>query len=711
MTYNYKEIKGSIIRGDELRIPRAISIYNSIEAIDNCDLLECRRKADSSEVILFTLKRIGVPDEPAFDIHNNEDVAVVCSKADMTMPEVYALRKDFPVALPHSNAKEHEHPVSLCISDVPFADIRHQFSAYDFIGYIRRWFLLNSRNKLHESDRPIEVFFAAKKFCELRDNRKNAYRYLLLTKKTNYTYIVEFVEKAQASHFTINVCMSQLISRNFAAMPRTIGDLANYKDVDEVPLPQSILNRLFSTASRDNNFPLIVSVFVPQKRTNDTTETRIDLFLIKIEQSVFSIIHNKKILSNTHFEEWYRSLAIELIFTLPQPSLYQNRISNRLTKSVKKIACIGTGTLGGNVIDSLVREGFCENIVLVDYDIYFPHNTARHVLPISHTMESKAFALKECLNGIHDQKIDVINGDYLILKDFQKNKIFDDASIVLDASTSVAVERSIALDYNDNNVRKCTIFLNPKGTDLVMLMGDSDGTSRLDLLEMSYLRAILTTPSLSSHLDMSDMISTNDFTCRSESSVINYDDVKILGAVASQQIKNCCANNDAFVGIWHVNEQESIVEKQSIKIQNWVEYEVNSIRIYIACDLVDEIKCARLLKGNCETGGCLIGCYDKDRHIIYVMYQIHEPNGSKCSHCSFIRGCEGLSDSMEDIRKKTGNQVRYLGEWHSHPNFSSAPSTTDQKQFDELSGYLRLEDVPFVQLIAGNDGLYVNARL
>lgn len=133
-SYNHKVIRGSVVRGDQLRLPRAISIYNSISVADDCDLVECRRKADGSEVILFTIRRIGVPDEPAYDIRDTEEVAVICNERDVIMPEVFALRKDFPVALPHSNAKEFLRPVSLCISDVPFLDIRHQFSAYDFIG-------------------------------------------------------------------------------------------------------------------------------------------------------------------------------------------------------------------------------------------------------------------------------------------------------------------------------------------------------------------------------------------------------------------------------------------------------------------------------------------------------------------------------------------------------------------------------------------------
>lgn len=710
-TYHYKEIKGSVIRAEDLRLPRAISIYNSIKIIGNCVLIECRRKIDSSEVILFTLKRIGVPEEPAFDIHNEEDIAIVCSKSDLAFPEVYALREDFPIALPHSNAREHLRPVSLCISDVPFSDIRHQFSAYDFLCYIRRWLLLNSRNKLHEADRPIEVFFAAPKFCELRVSTACDCNYALLSAKTDSTYTIDLVKKNKASHFMVGVCITPMMTRSFAAMPQTMGDLASYKDVSGSELHLSILDRVLTLASADNTLPILVSLFIKQFKEENKSETSIEVFTVIIDQSACTIRHKMQTMSESSFYGWYESLKVELLFTLHQPLLLQNRESNRISHTLDKIAFIGCGTLGGNVIDNLVREGFCNHAVLIDYDYYLPHNTSRHVLPVTSTMQHKAKSLKECLKGICDQKIDVVIGNILSMTEAQRKIAFCQTSLIVDSSTSIAVERSLALDDRLADIRKCTVFLNPKGTDLVFLLEDSDGSQKLDLLEMSYLRAILTDATLFSHLDTSGIIRTNDFSCRSESSVINYDDVKMLGAVASQQIKTCTADDKAFIGIWHVNESDSTICKTTPIIQKWTIRNVNDIQIYIANDLINELTSRVKAKGDLETGGCLIGCYDKDRRIIYLMYQICEPKGSVCTPCSFVRGCEGLNVSFEEIQIKTANQVRYLGEWHSHPNGPSSPSEADKRQFVEMSKHQEYEDVPFVQMIIGNNDLYLNARM
>lgn len=67
-----------------------------------------------------------------------------------------------------------------------------------------------------------------------------------------------------------------------------------------------------------------------------------------------------------------------------------------------------------------------------------------------------------------------------------------------------------------------------------------------------------------------------------------------------------------------------------------------------------------------------------------------------------------MSDS---INRKTYYQVRYLGEWHSHPSGSNSPSILDKKQFDEMSKEHLLQDIPFVQAIIGDNGVYVNALI
>ena len=125
--------------------------------------------------------------------------------------------------------------------------------------------------------------------------------------------------------------------------------------------------------------------------------------------------------------------------------------------------------------------------------------------------------------------------------------------------------------------------------------------------------------------------------------------------------------------------------------------------------LEKEIQTMTFTSPNKETGGCLFGSYDRDHNSIYVYYMVPAPEDSIHSPVSFVRGFKGLTAEYERITKLTYHQVRYLGEWHSHPNMPNTPSETDKKQFKELWEEQQSQDLPFVQMIYGNNGLFVAA--
>ena len=134
-----------------------------------------------------------------------------------------------------------------------------------------------------------------------------------------------------------------------------------------------------------------------------------------------------------------------------------------------------------------------------------------------------------------------------------------------------------------------------------------------------------------------------------------------------------------------------------------------NIQVYISNAVEKEIQIMVNASPDKETGGCLFGSYDRDHNSIYVYYMKPAPEDSIHTSVSFVRGFKGLTDEYKRITKLTYNQVRYLGEWHSHPNALNTPSDTDKKQFEELREEQQSQDLPFVQIIHGNNGLFVTA--
>ena len=79
-----------------------------------------------------------------------------------------------------------------------------------------------------------------------------------------------------------------------------------------------------------------------------------------------------------------------------------------------------------------------------------------------------------------------------------------------------------------------------------------------------------------------------------------------------------------------------------------------------------------------ETGGPLIGYYDVQRNIIYIVDVLPPPPDSESGPSFFIRGCAGLKDALVEVQTRTGFVVTLVGDWHSHPKgFPPEPSNDD----------------------------------
>lgn len=706
---HYKIIDGSEVRGSDLRLPRAISIYRAALAHKQATVKSCRRKSDGSEVIIMELSRLEIPDEPEFPIHVKENIAVRCLKEDLNMPEVYAIRKDFPIGLPHSNAMPFAHPVSLCISDVLFADIKPQFNAFDFINLIIRWFNLNSIGELHEKGRPLEVFFQYHNFCGLLNKIPDYPPYYGLYKQIlENASTLEFVDKSKANYGIFPIITAMNISRNFACFPNTMRELSQIKSLSGKEISEELLNSIERTSGK-SKFHFAMLLMIQLKKANAKELEKLDVALIRVDVPICDVVQKKKIMKESSFSEWFLSLPIDIDMLLDYPSREINAKQNGKQIMWNAVTFIGTGTLGANVIDHFIREGVMNNLTIVDYDIYHSHNVSRHTLPPKDVMQLKTTAIKQQYRGIDGFKIRSIDKNVINLKQQEKEHALKQADLIVDASTSIAVERMLSSSKDCVNTRKCCIFLNPKGNDLILFMEDKERLQNLDLLEMSYLYNLLVKPNLYNHLDTTEQRRTNNFSCRSESNILDYDNVVMLSAVAAQQIQKQYIKSESTLAIWRVDNNDSTTQKIDLDILTWKHRDVGSISIWYSKELLLEIEKMKNKDLSKETGGCLFGCYDKTSNRIYVFYEHPAPIDSKCAQTFFERGCQGLSQVVKSIDERTFHQVRYLGEWHSHPYGSCNPSQTDKKQFEQMSSLLKQEDLPFVQMICGKDDIYINA--
>ena len=378
----------------------------------------------------------------------------------------------------------------------------------------------------------------------------------------------------------------------------------------------------------------------------------------------------------------------------------------------RKITIVGLGALGSQVFMNLIRAGLGE-WTLIDKDLLLPHNLARHALDGFSVGYSKAFKLAESANK-------TVNGEPIansIVADVlnpleppetldQLKEAFSTADIILDVSASISVARYLIHDVN-SPARRISIFLNPKGTDVVILAEDEKRKTPLDSLEMQYYRHLINEKCLKDHLKRNHERIRYATSCRDVSSTIPQDFVALQAAVCSRAIHQLSSNGDALLSIWCIDEDQISVQRHAFSVRNSIKCKIGEWTLCIDEGFIDKIHEARAKKLPNETGGVLVGSYDMQRKIVYVVDCLPSPPDSEEWPTLYIRGYRGLHSQIEKVQQITGNQLGYVGEWHSHPpNCGVKPSQDDLKVFEWLSNHMKVDGLPPLMLIVGDPGKY-----
>ena len=102
-----------------------------------------------------------------------------------------------------------------------------------------------------------------------------------------------------------------------------------------------------------------------------------------------------------------------------------------------------------------------------------------------------------------------------------------------------------------------------------------------------------------------------------------------------------------------------------------------------------------------ENGGMLAGRYSVDRHTVYIE-KVVVPVEKLTSRTTFKRKAKGLEKVWEQLVK---DGLRYVGEWHSHPNGSTQYSNTDLTAMVDIEKEVTIAN-PLLQIVGvRGDGL------
>jgi Prokaryotic homologs of the JAB domain len=250
-----------------------------------------------------------------------------------------------------------------------------------------------------------------------------------------------------------------------------------------------------------------------------------------------------------------------------------------------------------------------------------------------------------------------------------------------------------------------SLFFNPTGTDLVVLTEDAARTIRLDALEMQYYQATAALPELDGHLASPASRVRYARSCRDVSSVIPESRVALLAAIAGAALRRVADDPAATITVWRVRDADLGVDTVRPAARPMITEAHNGWQMVLDEGLLERLRRQRAERRPNETGGVLIGSFDTQRRIVHVVEMVASPADSEEWPALYIRGAEGLADRVKQIQTSTLHRLRYVGEWHTHPDgIECDPSVDDQKVLAWLSENMAAEGLPGIMAIIGEAG-------
>lgn len=727
------ELNGEVVQPQKLRLPKAQEVAQLLMAeppIPFVKFIECRCEGEGlyREVVIFDVD-VEVSQKPVNDIRRVERIAAVFTEADALHPDALALRSDFPL-VPHLNIRLYEYPKSLCLSDQPYHETKIRWTARWFVESIRNWLARTAEGRLHQQDQPLEpllsgfptkIILPSDLFVGSQDHEhlyvhavgQDEKDYVLRTSRIpqilngqkTFQFIAVPIESAPHTHGVIRW------------QPRTLKDLHEFLLPVGTDLLGELRTRLRSWEGNADilNARLILILSLPKKREEtgsvENRETWGFLTVATIKEVGAAI-------DAWGLHEGHRGMLLrvdadkrgeEIRFDLLLPYFTLSRTTSAALNGLagpcdKRITAIGSGSLGSHVFNNLFRAGYGE-WVLIDDDPLLPHNLARHELTSEALGFPKAHALALDANNLIDAPARCSSLVANVLEPGAAaaavRKSVEEAEVLLDLSASIAVARHLGRDL-ETGARRISTFLNPSGSTLVVLAEDQARSIKLDSLEMQYYRSLTVESRLANHFATRDGRIRYGHSCRDVSSQISQELVALHAAIASRAVRKAMDGTGASITLWRADEDLS-VERIQISPAPVQEARFDTWTICTDEQFLEKVRALREAKVPRETGGVLIGSFDMERKVVYVVDTLASPPDSEEQPTVYIRGSQGLREEVECVSKASGTWLEYVGEWHSHPpGVPPSCSADDRKLFQWLRETMGVDGHPPLMLIVAD---------
>lgn len=127
----------------------------------------------------------------------------------------------------------------------------------------------------------------------------------------------------------------------------------------------------------------------------------------------------------------------------------------------------------------------------------------------------------------------------------------------------------------------------------------------------------------------------------------------------------------------------------------------DDLYIEIQASVFDQIRLQAESEYPNENGGMLAGRYSADKHTVYIE-RVVVPAEKESGRATFVRKTKGLEKVWKNLTK---DGLRYVGEWHSHPNGASHYSGTDLSAMVDIEKEVNIENPILLIVGVRKDGL------
>lgn len=687
------------------------------------------------DVLLVEIE-LGVAQRPAVDIRPVERIAVVFDADEDLRPEFIPARSDFPKDQLHVMVGGQDFPPTLCIWFAPFDELRANLTPIGLLEALKRWLECAAAGTLHDPDQPVEPLLRNAAGTLILPGLPPAGRTphvvpTRLTERPSGRFVLRLEDpkgprEAQEVRFCIFSALVGPVAQQATGLaPRNLAELAEVLDGGEEPLKDRIASwatELGANQNRQGLHPIFL--LNVQKWTTEACEcTQNEYWAFYCNEPIEAVAetlglvarvpgsrHFGKLLGANPAPEQLAAIQIDpLTVHFEVGSEELAGFSGEDGADRTKILAIGVGALGSTVFLASARAGFGE-WTLVDSDIFLPHNTARHILGDAFVAERKVHGVRGFAHWLMPRTglAKAIDCDVSAPGDAgeELNNAFDDASVVLDMSASVTAARAVA--EHPSSARRLSAFLNPAGTDLVMLGEDQDRSIDLWDLEADYYAQIASEEVFEGHLAGVTGTTRYGNGCRDVSVHMSGDDVSLLASIASRQLRARVRSPGSFAAVWRYERESGNVRSFELATSSSVRLDLGHWKVRFSCRLLRQLAAARAQALPAETGGALFGIVDRTHKRVCIAAALPAPPDSEHRPTCFVRGTHRLSEDARSLSDRSLGQLRYVGEWHSHPDGAPAkPSLTDNNMFDELCGYFASSGEPVCMAILARNELFL----